>query len=1060
MNIELRLPTVILSLVAVSVLGSCGGGGGSMQPPPPPPPPPVDTTAPTVSAVQAPAATVNRVVMLTLTATDNVGVTAVRFFIDGTLLGSDNTAPYMIDWDTSGEAEGDHTLTAEAEDAAGNIATSAAAIVAVQNILTFSVAPGGEEEVPVSATAATGQADFTINVATGDVQGTLTTNGIVATAAHIHDAFAGTNGPVIVALDQDALDPATFTVPVGSILNPAEIDRLLAGALYVNVHSAAAPGGEIRGQLLPTGFALRFTNLTGSAAVPQVNSLASGRAAITLDQVGGAIVIQAQVSGLDNATLAHVHQAFAGAAGAVLVPLSQDPQDDGHWFAENASLNAAGLMAFASGQLYVNIHSPANPGGEIRGQILPSGIQLMVAELSGAQEVPALSTRASGLAFVTLDEAGSLLTVHANTSGLSDASASHLHNAFGGTNGPVEVALIQDGSNPQHWFIEQDPLDAAQLAAILAGGTYVNVHSPANPGGEIRGQVIPDNIVFAFGILEGNQRVPVVATAATGTFAVTADPAAGTVTAHVNSSGVDDATAAHLHDGYAGANGAVAISLMQDLADVAHWSTIDAPIDAAQLAALRAGRYYINVHTPANLGGEIRGQVAPPPIEVLFTDMAGGQEIPAVASAASAIAASTVDLETGMVTLHVNASGAADATASHIHFAYAGQNGGVLIALQQDLADAGHWFVTGAQLDDAELASYRAGQLYVNLHTPANAGGEIRGQMAPAPIEVLFTMLSGDQEVPAVVSAASGTAASTIDRDHGTVTLHLNATGAADASASHIHVGSFGQNGAVLIALAQDMADVGHWSVSNAQLDTMGLANYKGGQLYINLHTPANPGGEIRGQVVPPDAADFDIQAPAISLASPGATVSGTVTLTAVASDDQGVVEVRFLADGALISSDATAPYSVDWDTTAVGNGQVTLTAEADDNAGNTGVSANVVVTVDNVAPVTLSQLQAQIFGPTCSVGGCHTGPTGNTLPSGMNLTTAANSFAALVNVASLQVGGLDRVTPGDPDNSYIIQKLEGTAAAGARMPLGGPFLNQATINMVRQWISDGALNN
>ncbi|MCH7854342.1 MAG: hypothetical protein IIB76_08415, partial [Proteobacteria bacterium] len=153
-------------------------------------------------------------------------------------------------------------------------------------------------------------------------------------------------------------------------------------------------------------------------------------------------------------------------------------------------------------------------------------------------------------------------------------------------------------------------------------------------------------------------------------------------------------------------------------------------------------------------------------------------------------------------------------------------------------------------------------------------------------------------------------------------------------------------------------------------------------------------------------------------------------------------------------------PYSIDWDTTAVANGQVTLTAEADDAAGNTGVSANVVVTVDNVAPVTLSQLQAQIFGPTCSVGGCHTGPTSNVLPSGMNLTTAANSFAALVNVTSLQQGGLNRVTPGDPDNSYLIQKLEGTAATGVRMPFGGPFLDQATINMVRQWISDGALNN
>jgi hypothetical protein len=77
-----------------------------------------------------------------------------------------------------------------------------------------------------------------------------------------------------------------------------------------------------------------------------------------------------------------------------------------------------------------------------------------------------------------------------------------------------------------------------------------------------------------------------------------------------------------------------------------------------------------------------------------------------------------------------------------------------------------------------------------------------------------------------------------------------------------------------------------------------------------------------------------------------------------------------------------------------------------------------------------------------------------------MNLSTRASSFAALVNVASIEVPNLDRVAPGNPDNSYLIHKIEGTAAVGVRMPQGGPFLNQATIDMIRQWITDGAPNN
>jgi len=105
----------------------------------------------------------------------------------------------------------------------------------------------------------------------------------------------------------------------------------------------------------------------------------------------------------------------------------------------------------------------------------------------------------------------------------------------------------------------------------------------------------------------------------------------------------------------------------------------------------------------------------------------------------------------------------------------------------------------------------------------------------------------------------------------------------------------------------------------------------------------------------------------------------------------------------------------------------------------------------------TLDELQASIFTPNCAVSGCHTGPAGNTLPAGMDLSSADASFANLVGVASLQVPSLSRVAANDPDNSYIVQKVEGTAASGARMPLGGGVLDQALIDDLRQWISDGA---
>ena len=99
----------------------------------------------------------------------------------------------------------------------------------------------------------------------------------------------------------------------------------------------------------------------------------------------------------------------------------------------------------------------------------------------------------------------------------------------------------------------------------------------------------------------------------------------------------------------------------------------------------------------------------------------------------------------------------------------------------------------------------------------------------------------------------------------------------------------------------------------------------------------------------------------------------------------------------------------------------------------------------------TFDSIQANIFTPICSV--CH---AGGSAPQGLRLD-AANSYAMLVNTPSVEVPSLLRVKPGDPDNSYMIQKIEGHAAVGARMPFGGPYLDDATIATMRQWVTDGA---
>lgn len=99
------------------------------------------------------------------------------------------------------------------------------------------------------------------------------------------------------------------------------------------------------------------------------------------------------------------------------------------------------------------------------------------------------------------------------------------------------------------------------------------------------------------------------------------------------------------------------------------------------------------------------------------------------------------------------------------------------------------------------------------------------------------------------------------------------------------------------------------------------------------------------------------------------------------------------------------------------------------------------------------SEIQDNVFTPTCATSGCHVGAGA---PQGLILD-AANSYGLLVGVASAQAPSLLRVEPGDPDNSYLIQKLEGTAAVGVQMPFGGTPLPQSEIDVIRQWITEGA---
>jgi hypothetical protein len=191
-------------------------------------------------------------------------------------------------------------------------------------------------------------------------------------------------------------------------------------------------------------------------------------------------------------------------------------------------------------------------------------------------------------------------------------------------------------------------------------------------------------------------------------------------------------------------------------------------------------------------------------------------------------------------------------TASHIHTGNPGVNGGVILNFAPTFT-GGTASGSVANVRQTLLDSMTNGtaELYVNVHSTQVGSGLVRAQLNSTVQWAQDITLSGANEVPAVATAATGTARFRLTTD-GKLYYVINVTGLTagdgDLTAAHIHNGAIGANGTVLIGLASAAADFG----VNKQLqltDVQKTAIEGTGAIYVNAHSTIFPAGLIRGQI-------------------------------------------------------------------------------------------------------------------------------------------------------------------------------------------------------------------
>lgn len=405
------------------------------------------------------------------------------------------------------------------------------------------------------------------------------------------------------------------------------------------------------------------------------------------------------------------------------------------------------------------------------------------AMLSGANEVPANSSRATGMVTVTIN--GNQVVVTGSFSGLESdyntSVGSHLHLGYAGQNGNVVFALTPtltgslragtfEAANNTFALGTGGVPAATQLAAFRNRQYYVNIHTDNLPAGEIRGQLIPnidetgrqaDAVLRS--VFSGRAEVPFNFSQAVGGAVVELRGNTAIVSGAFSGLESNFNGGAHLHRAGLGENGDVSFALTPTSTTGRSSTFVPGQntfaLTAEQVQAFRDGEFYINIHTVDLPGGEVRGQVLPKSSRVLEAALQGSNEVSPVMTDATGALLAVLD-DSNQLTVSGSFQGLESDFASnigaHLHLGAVDANGNVVFALAPTLANDERSGTFKAEdnvfaLSQQQALALLTGGFYVNVHSDEHPRGEIRGQVLVstnvAPEAAEITTPADDAEV-------------------------------------------------------------------------------------------------------------------------------------------------------------------------------------------------------------------------------------------------------------------------------------------------------------------------